>query len=193
MPLRLVACLAVLACAAPAFAQAPGQTAPLAPAPPPPAPRNPSVALGLSLGITLGGAALLLGGASTHDGTVATLGVGVMYFGPSTGHWYASEVGGIGLGLRALAVVGAGVALVRAYGDAECEGDEGPCPDDSTLITGLLVASATAWLGSTIYDIATAPRATRSWNRDHGVTFGPTAMRSAAGRSVPGVAFGLRF
>lgn len=188
MLLRIFACVAVLAAAAPAFAQAPGEVAPIAPAPAT-APKDPSTALALSLGFTAGGTAMLLLGSSAHSQTTEAIGFGMMYLGPATGHWYAGEVGGLGLGLRGLAVVGAGTAVIVALGDDGCDT---ACPDHGGLITGLLLASAGAWIGSTIYDIATAPRAARSWNRDHGVAFGPTAMVSA-GRTVPGVAVGLRF
>jgi hypothetical protein len=180
----------VLACATPAFAQAPGEVAPIAPAPAPAA-KDPSTALALSLGFTASGTAMLLLGSSAHSSATEAIGFGMMYLGPATGHWYAGEVGGAGLALRALAVLGASTAVIIAVGDDGCE-DDGPCTDHGALITGLLIASAGAWVGSTIYDIATAPSAARSWNRAHGVVFGPTAMLSR-GRSVPGVAVGLRF
>ena len=190
MPLRTLACVAMLAVAAPAFAQAPGEVEPIAPAPAA-APKNPSTALALSLGFTAAGTAMLLLGSSSHSSTTEGLGFGLMYLGPATGHWYAGEVGGTGLALRALGALGASTAVIIAVGDDGCD-DEQPCSDHGALITGLLIASAGAWIGSTIYDIATAPTSARSWNRAHGVAFGPTAMVSR-GRSVPGVAVGLRF
>ena len=188
MPLRNLACLAVLAVAAPAFAQAPGEVAPIAPSPAP-ARKDPSTALALSLGFTAIGTTMLLIGSSSQSQTADDIGGVMLFFGPSTGHWYAGEIGGVGLGLRAGAVLGAGAAITLAFQEDGCDG---PCSSNDGLITALLLASAGAWIGSTIYDIATAPSAARSWNRAHGVAFGPTAMLSA-GRSVPGVAVGLRF
>ena len=118
------------------------------------------------------------------------IGFGMMLVGPATGHWYAGELGGMGLGVRSLAVVGTGAAFLLAFHEDGCGSS---CRNDEALGAGLLVASAGAWLASSVYDIVSAPGAVRAWNREHGVVVAPTAIVSATGQHVPGVAVALRF
>lgn len=194
----------VLAASVPAFAQAPGQVAPVA-APAGPAPtadaKAPGTALGLSLGATLAGAVLFTAGVASHDGALAAAGGLGLYVGPLAGHWYAHRFDGLGLAFRALSSFGMLTAfVVLANSHAECFDQADPqCQQDidaanrgATIGYTVAVASIGAWLASSIYDIATAPRAARQWNDAHHVQLAPTAIRSA-GRYVPAIALGMRF
>jgi hypothetical protein len=206
MRLAAAALAASVLAAAPAHAQAPGDTAPIAPAAPitaPPAPvpadgdKSAATAIELSLVGTAAGVGLMWLGGSAHDpGTarvVSLTGFGVFTLGPSFGQWYAGHsFWTTGLGLRIGGEAAAMLGLIVALDS--CGPDFGGC-DNSNAGALLLVGGGLLFLGGGIYDIATAPRTVDDWNRAHrhDVTLVPTAMRDTRGDTVPGLALVGRF
>ncbi|HTL34846.1 MAG TPA: hypothetical protein VL326_17075 [Kofleriaceae bacterium] len=151
--------------------------------------RSPGVALGLSLGFTAAGAGLITWGYAEGNGgrsggptkstigTIKTTGVLVAFVGPTTGHIYAGKTWNRGLkwrliSLGAFAVTGT-ITLVGSAGSKEVE----PVTLAFAIAAG---ASATAYLGATVYEVATAPRAARRHNRrgpETTITIAPTLGR----------------
>jgi hypothetical protein len=208
------ACALVLATAAPAAASPPSAT-PAAPppaftlAPPPgvvPQRRSPGVALGLSLGVTAGGAALVAAAGAMSDSDLGS-GLGLagslaLLVGPTTGHWYANRVANAGLGVRAVSASVGVVAFTGlglcAFDGIDLDPDSDPDPDDDTecsLWGALAVTAGVAYVGGTIFEIATAPAAARKYNREYGldVQVAPTAIRAGDGSQAPGLAVAGRF
>jgi hypothetical protein len=152
--------------------------------------RSPSVAVGLSLGVTTAGVVTLI---ASDRPTTTWLGLGALYLGPSTGQWYAGEVGGVGLAARGLGGVAAiyGLSLMLQSED-HCEPDlDGDCdPDGSSRLgtTGkvLMLAGAGLWVGSSIADVIFAKRAADRWNARRAVTIAPTTIGSGHGLVVGG-------
>ncbi len=173
---------AVLLFAGPSHAEPPGLS-PLAPTPVPRGleTRDPTTALGLSLGGTAAGVGLLASAWGDTDGDVpALVGAALITFGPSFGHAYAGNWLTAGLGRRAFGLVLTGLGVDEALG---CAGSDGPChAGEGTLAAGLALVGAGA-----IYDIATAPGAARDFNRAHALQLTPTTLH-AAGGTVPGIA-----
>jgi hypothetical protein len=212
------ACALVLATAAPAAASPPSAT-PAAPppaftlAPPPgvvPHRRSPGVALGLSLGVTAGGAALVAAAGAIGDSDLGS-GLGLagslaLLVGPTTGHWYANRVANPGLGVRAVSA-SVGVVALTGLGlcafdgieiDLDPETDPPDQPDDDTecsLWGALVVTAGVAYVGGTLFEIATAPAAARKYNREYGldVQVAPTAIRAGDGSQAPGLAVAGHF
>ena len=205
----------LVALTSPAFAQ-PGLTPPLAPsalsapsatgetAPPTSAKlasrdaKDPSIAVLLSLGVTTGGVITLLAAADDSEG-LAWVGLGAMYFGPSTGRWYAGESGGVGLGLRALgaatALIGVSQLLASEYScdfDYDCTAERERADRAGTRAALLLTTGAGLWVGSTIADIVLAKRGVDRWNKRHALSVAPTALTSRDGH-VPGLVLAGRF
>ena len=152
-------------------------------------PKRPGVALGLSLGTTLGGLALATAGFWRVDnnspgGTGMALGgVVVALVGPTTGHIYAGRVRNWGLAVRAAGVVVLVAGLSRFV---NC-GDARSCDGDSRGVGVFFGGLALTGVG-TIYEIALAPGAARRWNARFTVTPVPTPSGS-----FPGVALAGRF
>jgi hypothetical protein len=94
--------------------------------------------------------------------------------------------------LRALALV-TSIGAFALVVNEECEYDE-PCPTTANdVVAGtLVIGSAGLWVGSSIYDVVLAKRATDRWNRDHGLSVSPGLVGSGAGRG-PGVFVGGSF
>jgi hypothetical protein len=98
-----------------------------------------------------------------HDsqGSQYVLGMGMLgaMFAPTIGHWYARRTVTRGLGLRlggtVAVAIGVGLAVV-------CEEE---CGDGYSAALALLLYGGTAmFIAGTIDDVATAPRAARSYN-----------------------------
>src|SRR5204862_428916 len=141
-----------------ASAQAPGQTAVLPAAPASPH-KDTSIAVGLSIGATVGSFVLL--GMSDDSEKLAALGLAGIYLGPSTGQWYAGRIGGIGLASRAVAavLVVEGVARADQPGndclgltDAECRDAEARWDHDSSVGEKMIVGGLLLWAGSSVFD-----------------------------------------
>lgn len=195
---RLVVIAALLLLSASAQAQ-PALTPPI-PDPQPTTPvtgerKNPDVAVLLSIGVTTAGFVTL---ATTDNENLGLLGMGLLYVGPSTGQWYAGQFGGLGLGLRALSVVGMayGVTQILREDDACGDSTDPDCDPGAhgAATTGgaLLVGGAVLWVGSSIYDVVLAKRAADSWNVRHGLTMSPTIVGSSDHR-MPGLVLSGRF
>lgn len=183
MRFAAAACL-VCALAASARAQAPGETAPIAPAPAAPVhQKDPSTALLWSLGGTAAGLGLWYAGAENNNDNLAAAGFVTFTLGPSFGQWYAGKVITPGLGARAVGflvfVVGVGEAV-------KCI--DGCSNGDGSSAGGLMLLGGVVYTGGMVYDIATAPGAARDWNNAHaGPAFTPTAL-PAIGGPAPGIA-----
>jgi hypothetical protein len=155
--------------------------------------RSPSVAVGLSLGVTTAGVVTLI---ASDRPTTTWLGLGALYLGPSTGQWYAGEYGGLGLAARGLGGVAAiyGLSLLLQSED-HCEPElDGNCSDPAVGLatTGkvLMLAGAGLWVGSSIADVVFAKRAADRWNARRAVTIAPTAIGPG---HAPGIVVGGTF
>ncbi len=121
------------------------------------------VALGLSIGFTAGGIALL----ATGNETMALVGFGAFVAGPSTGHWYAHEAWNTGMGIR---LAGVGMFIVGltqvdlSFGSGHDDVEEEE--KDETLGGLLIVGGLAAYVVGGIYEIFTAPRAAERYNED---------------------------
>lgn len=200
--MRSVLVFAFLLVSSLAYAQAPGMTAPVEAAPPQPQQniekKDPSTAVLLSLGIPVAGA-ITLGASDTDGGRM--LGLAAIYFGPSTGQWYAGQVGGLGLGLRALGGVSMVYGLVKMLeSEYDCDFDyDGSCQaeyerhqHDGQVGGVLMLTGAGLWVGSSIYDIVLAKRAAESWNARHSVSLTP-GLVGTTGRKAPGLFVSAQF
>jgi len=202
-PIAMKAAAVILLASSTAFAQAPGDTAPApmfasASAPEPgrliqTSEKDPTTAVLLSLGTTLAGVAII-GAAADENESLTMLGVGALFFGPSTGHWYAGRYGGYGMAARAasagLMVYGL-MSMFEAHCDLGCN-DNGQQHDAERRGATAMVVGAIGWVGATVYDIVTAPEAVRDYNRAHQMTIAPTVIPSG-GAYLPGVAVSARF
>jgi len=101
--------------------------------------------------------------------------------GPGWGHLYAGNKARFwtGAGIRTVGLGGAVVAY--ALSDS---------PDDGTALTAFVVGMG-LWFGSSIYDIATAARSAREYNREHGLgglsmspTFDPSSKQAGVRLSL---------
>ncbi|HUS29885.1 MAG TPA: hypothetical protein VMZ53_15375 [Kofleriaceae bacterium] len=153
--------------------------------------KDPSTAVLLSLGITTA-SYITLFAAEDHEG-LQLLAFAGTYFGPSTGQWYAGQVGGLGLGLRAAGFVLALYGISQLLSEDDCEYDY-DC-SDSSADTGALAfwGGAGLWVGSTVYDIVLARRAAESWNARHSVAIAPMVTADAGGNRTPGLVLTGRF
>lgn len=192
LDMRVAALVLALAFSIPAFAQAPGEVAPL-PAPAQPH-KDPSTAVALSVSTTAVGLLMFAGGASSHNGTTLLLGATGMFFGPSIGVWYGGGTGLVGLGGRV-----AGFLMVLHGIDLDNQAAEGDCLGLSTADCNALVAQQNdqertakifaygglaVWGAATIYDFVDAHRATSRWNREHALTLAPMVSPHTSGLSL---------
>jgi hypothetical protein len=158
--------------------------------------RYPLVALGLSLGLSAAGGAMVAGGED-----YAALGVLTMYFGPSIGRWYGGGSAAIGLLGRTAGALFVVAAIEEDYPiDDDCFPDEEDCTahdqavaDQDRRVKRLLYTAAALWVGSTIYDCVRAPLDARDFNREHAVKVAPTVMPAGNGALVPALALSGRF
>lgn len=126
---------------------------------PPPAPPvgyrevNPYVAFGLSLGVTAAGIGTLAT-IDVDDQIPLTLtGIGMIWLGPSTGHWYQGRIVTPGLVMRTACLL----AITYGLGAAETR-------DDNAAVDVLEVAAMFAGAIGIVYDIGDAPSAARKRN-----------------------------
>ncbi len=143
--------------------------------------------LSLSTGVLL---PIALVGA-TRSGNSIALGyatVGAIILGPASGHWYAGEAGGYGIGLRFLGTAVAFAGFATAV-NSDCETQS--CTDDSNRAAYIALGGAALVVGSTIYDIATAGRAARRYNASH-IVVAPAPV-STGGPPGLGLAIGGTF
>lgn len=104
--------------------------------------------------------------------------------GPGFGHMYARNKGRFwtGLGLRTAGLGGAVVAFALSYDNS----------DSDVALTGF-VAGAGLWFGSAIYDIATAARSAREYNRKNGLGWLSVAPTFDLSKRQAGVRLSLQF
>jgi len=153
--------------------------------------KSPSAAVALSVGVTTAGVITLL---ASDSESMSMVGLGAMYLGPSTGQWYAGEVGGFGLAARAVgavAVVHGFSQILQSEGDCEPECTAGQ--HEANRSAGrrggvLLLTGVGLWIGSSIADVIFAKRAADGWNERHAITVAPTLSQHG-----PGFVLGGRF
>lgn len=165
---------------------------PVTPAPDPADEKSPSVAVALSVGVTAAGAVTLM---ASDSHTASMIGFGAIFLGPSTGQWYAGELGLLGIGARALGGVGMVYGLSEVL-QSECDAEDGEdCSGASRrgqLGALMMIGGASLWVGSSIADVIFAKRAADRWNQRHGLTVAPTAFTSG-GQQMPGLVVAGRF
>ncbi len=161
-------------------------------------PTSEDTAFWLSAGGTLGAGALIgLGAAlnaargrdssSNVGSALLTAGAFGLGLAPSFGEWYAHDYFTIGMGLRlvGMVVAGAGALDNRCIDAADLDCSH-PGGGNDVLIAGVAIYGAGA-----IYDLATARRAARAYNREHAVIV-PVALHGPGGL-VPGAAVSVTF
>ncbi|HTL38095.1 MAG TPA: hypothetical protein VL326_33425 [Kofleriaceae bacterium] len=153
--------------------------------------KDPTTAVLLSVGITTAGYIAMF---KSDNESLQLAGFFGTYLGPSTGQWYAGQIGGLGLGLRAVGFVSMVYGFAQVL-ESECDYEYDDCSDTSDGDAGalLMVGGAGLWIGSTIYDVVLAKRAADSWNARHNVTIAPTMTADISGQRSPGLAFTGRF
>jgi hypothetical protein len=154
--------------------------------------KSPSVAVLLSLGVTAGGAITLM---ASDNESARWFGAAALFFGPSTGQWYAGEAGLLGLGARALGIAGLGYGLSMML-DSECDAEYG---EDCTALRRrgtlggvMFMGGVGLWVGSSIVDVILAKRAADRWNQRHALALAPTALTAGNSRA-PGLVLTGRF
>ncbi len=174
---------------------APGTTEPVVPLDEPKSPRTARLLSGagplLSLGVVTAGGLIAGSGSSPAHwrqdvGTgIAWVGVASLPFAPSFGHWYAGDYLTPGLGLRALGIglfVGGAANFTLRF---DCADIDCPPAKDNTLGGTLMLLGIASYTTGWIYDVATADRAAREYNRDHAtrLSVAPTAIRTGSATS----------
>lgn len=188
--MRSLAVLIVVALSTPALAQAPGETVPLSSPATPAEDKSPDTAVLLSVGVTGAGLLTTISGAKS-SGTLALVGIGAMYFGPSVGRWYAGSDGIGSLGLRAVGGASALLGVALLIGSGECEGVD--CPNHDALYGTMFFGGLGLWAGTSIYDIVMAGRDANRWNRErYALQLRPTTV-SMAGHHGVGLALAGHF
>lgn len=167
--------------------------------------KQPHRAHAYSIGATvigLGAGVALLASDQPVPGLV--VGLSGALIGPSAGLWYAGELGGKGMLLRAGALtlmswaflVGSNLRPADCFPDlppGECESRERSYRNDGLLYAGLFLTGAGAYVASSVYDVVAAGRAARQRNTERQLKLGPTVMRNRGGAMVPGVELSLAF
>ncbi len=145
--------------------------------------KSPEAAVALSLSAPIVGVAVM--GASGGNGFGVLFGLGALVVGPSTGRWYAGEVGGGSLALRGAGVLAVGVGVLGMYGisEADCRANDQPC-HSPVPFQALAIGGAGVILGTWAYDVVHAGRAADRWNAKHAVSVTPGLVGST---SAPGM------
>ena len=159
--------------------------------------KSPTTAVLLSLGVTTAGY-ITLGAADSS--AMKWVGVAGIFFGPSTGQWYAGELGGLGMGARALGIVSAGYGFAKMLdSETDCFPEDPGCADErarakaSGRVGGLFFfAGASLWVGSTIADVIFAKRAADHYNARHALNLSPIVLGDS-GHHMPGLVLTGRF
>jgi hypothetical protein len=148
-------------------------------------PRSPDTALALSIGGTAASLALLGAGAAEHGSAgarLAEIGVASLVLTPSLGEYYSGTVLTPGLGLRIAAPIAGlivGAIATEALPCRPLDGGEFCEPNVGGIWAGIAVATGVFATGVG-YDIATAPREARRYNRAHtGATIVPAPIRGS--------------
>lgn len=137
--------------------------------------KDESTAFALSATGTLISTVLLAQAAHTQsDGYfhAAALGLAIA---PSLGHWYAGEYLSGGMVARA-----GGAALVVI--GSQIDGCEDACDAGMALMMG----GAATFVAGVLWDVATAPKAARSWNKRHEISITPSLTSDGGGLSLGG-------
>src|SRR4051812_21037211 len=87
-----------------------------------PARKNEGVALGLTIGGSAASVGLIVVGFARKSDSMFFGGALSILLTPSLGEWYAGEVGGTGIGIRAIGVGIGVIALVKDV-QSECDGE----------------------------------------------------------------------
>lgn len=143
-----------------------------------PAERSPAAALTLSLAGTVAGYGVAA--EARTNNRLAGAGFVLFLVGPTLGQAYAGNTFNRGLAIRA-----GGLALVYIGAPLSLASHDGCCAISSGSGAALLLTGFLMYLGGSIYEIATAPRAARRFNRAHRIeaTIAPTTTGLAlAGR-----------
>lgn len=138
--------------------------------------RSPTTAVLMSLGTTAVGYGLVIGASNP---TLVATGAVMALVGPTTGHFYAGDYWNAGLGCRLL---GIGATFVGGVTIFASEGD-------STAGGALVVGGGLLYLGGAVYEIATAGRAARAYNREAAVNslkVAPMVSHQTTGLSLVG-------
>lgn len=145
--------------------------------------KNEKTAIGLSVAGTALSAGFWAYGHQTRNDGLLAAGLLTSLFTPSLGHWYAGDALTVGLGIRAAS------AAVFVMGVSEAARDDTRSDAGALIGMGLL-----GYATGILYDIATAPRAARTYNERHRVaaTFAPAVLTPPSG-PVIGVGLGGRF
>jgi hypothetical protein len=159
--------------------------------------KSPSTAVLLSLGVTTAGY-ITLGTAGSS--TMQWVGVAGIFFGPSTGQWYAGELGGLGMGARALGAVSAIYGFSQMLdSETDCIAGDPGCADEQARAKAagrrgsfFFFTGAGLWIGSTIYDVVLAKRAADRYNARHAMNLTPVVLGDA-GHRMPGLVLTGRF
>jgi hypothetical protein len=149
---------------------------------------NPAVAGSLSAGVTVGGALALAAGAAGGNDQLTLAGLLGLGLGPSMGHWYSGEAWNPGLTARVGGALVSGAGLILALGCVDGDTTE-PCSFGSDMfLTGTV-----AYVASTVYEIVTAPRSARRFNRRARDARLVVAPMRGQDQVVPGLALAARF
>lgn len=192
--MRTLAACVVLVTASIAHAQPPGMSPPLESVVF--GEKDETVATGLALGgMVLPVAVIAMGlrdseGSEDGDGGLAALGIIAAFPGPAIAHWYTNHVGTVGMAARVVAVPLFFVGLGELQQIQRCARGEDTgyyCDDiDRSEARRMVTLGATLWAGSWVYDLVTARREVRSWNRARTVHVLPMAGAHTTGLSVGG-------
>jgi hypothetical protein len=191
MTAKLVALTVALtaAGASVAHAQAPGETSPVSSDA---GPKDPDTALMLSLGGTLASHAIMFAGLAADNGDLVLGGLATGFFAPSFGEWYAGKPLTAGMGIRAASAFVTVAGVAEGLKCLDFEGSDTSCHSGDSA--GILIAGGLiGYAAGSIYDIATAPRAAREYNRTHAVTVQPSLLRTPSGTTSVGVGIGGTF
>ncbi|HSD89905.1 MAG TPA: hypothetical protein VLB44_20380 [Kofleriaceae bacterium] len=159
--------------------------------------KSPTTAVLLSLGITTAGY-ITLGAADSS--AMRWVGAAGVFFGPSTGQWYAGQLGGIGMGARAIGIVSAGYGFAKMLdSETDCIDSDPGCADERARAKSsgnvgaiFFFAGASLWVGSTIADVVFAKQAADHYNARHAMNLSPVVLGDA-GHRMPGLVLTGRF
>lgn len=143
----------------------------------PPEYYDPSTAVLLSVGGTVGGFALAYATVSSND-DLWWVGAAGLAVGPSLGRWYSGRAGLAGIGLRTAGMAIAFAGLISAL---DQDGEDGAAPV-------LMFGGAGLYAVSTLYDVFTSGEIAREANaeRANRIVVAPTVGRGQAGLLVSG-------
>ena len=151
--------------------------------------KTPGTALALSAGGTAASLLAIGIGVEQRPVGVPMLAAGAISLAltPSIGEWYSGEFFTPGLGLRLGAPVAALVVAFLANEVLPCRRDNAYCDPDPRVYTAGLLAGGAMLATGIGYDIITAPREARRYNREHAqMSIVPTGPVGSYGMSLVG-------